>query len=150
MSSKPRPTDEWMGIINTCRASGMSDKAWCEQNGINVNSFYTRVKRLRKQGYTVPGASFSGYSGVTSHDIVPVGVIDQTGELIPDVDTQPAIKTISDVQEHTAPKRAITDLCTQTKRPVIKLKIKGNEAQIPLGADDTTIRCVIYAMRAAC
>lgn len=37
----------WMDCIQQCRVSGMSDYAWCNQNGISVSSFYCNIKRLR-------------------------------------------------------------------------------------------------------
>ena len=37
----------WMDCIQQCRVSGLSDYAWCNQNGISTSSFYYNIKRLR-------------------------------------------------------------------------------------------------------
>ena len=37
---------QWLDIIQACNASGLTKKAWCEQNGINIKSFYYRYFKL--------------------------------------------------------------------------------------------------------
>ena len=37
---------QWLDIIQACNASGLIKKAWCEQNGINIKSFYYWQRRL--------------------------------------------------------------------------------------------------------
>ena len=41
-----RSEQEWMNLIQECRASGLSDKDWCEQHGIPVSSFYNKISEL--------------------------------------------------------------------------------------------------------
>ncbi|MBQ8558422.1 MAG: IS66 family insertion sequence element accessory protein TnpB [Tyzzerella sp.] len=43
-----------MSIIMECRQSGLSDAAWCEQNGISSSCFYNAVSRLRKKACDIP------------------------------------------------------------------------------------------------
>ena len=31
---------QWLDIIHACNTSGLTRKAWCKQNGINIKSFY--------------------------------------------------------------------------------------------------------------
>lgn len=38
---------EWLDIIQECRNSGMSDKAWCEAHGIHPSKFYYHIRRLK-------------------------------------------------------------------------------------------------------
>lgn len=133
----------------------MSDKAWCEQNGINVNSFYTSVKRLKNQGYTVPAPYFSACRDtIVSHEIVPLGIIDESGEIIPGMDTmlkdQPSAVNATMRNAHADEPFPENKLYTQPEPPVITLNINGNEAWIPSGVNDATIRCIIHAMRSAC
>ena len=52
-----RSQDEWFQLIQECRNSGLSDRAWCEQHGILVSSFYNAVKRLRKSACDIPLSS---------------------------------------------------------------------------------------------
>ena len=35
---------QWLDIIQACNASGLTKKAWCEQNGINIKSFYKHCR----------------------------------------------------------------------------------------------------------
>ena len=35
-----RPDQEWLDLIQECRSSGMTDKAWCEMNHIQPSKFY--------------------------------------------------------------------------------------------------------------
>ena len=44
----------WMDCIQQCRVSGLSDYAWCNQNGISTSSFYYNIKRLRTKASAVP------------------------------------------------------------------------------------------------
>ena len=146
MNHKSRSDSEWMEIIRKSRASGMTDKAWCELNGISMNTFYASVGRLKKRGYEMPVSEYSGYSQVISHEIVPVGIIDQNGELTPvdrmgiPTDVAPAVPA-----PHTSDSsdKASSDL-------VITLNIQGNDVWIPVGTDEATISCVIRSMRLPC
>ncbi len=57
-SRAPRRSQaEWLQLIMECRNSGMTDRAWCEQHGILVSSFYNAVKRLRKKSCDIPYVS---------------------------------------------------------------------------------------------
>ena len=40
MRNKRRTDAEWLGLIQECRSSGFSHRAWCEQNDIPINTFY--------------------------------------------------------------------------------------------------------------
>lgn len=52
--SASRSLGEWMALITECRQSGLSDAAWCEQQGISVSSFYNAATRLRKKACEIP------------------------------------------------------------------------------------------------
>ncbi len=52
-----RSQEEWLQLIMECRNSGMTDRTWCEQNGILVSSFYNAVKRLRRKACDIPYVS---------------------------------------------------------------------------------------------
>ncbi|MDO5399022.1 MAG: hypothetical protein Q4G33_13960 [bacterium] len=38
--------NQWVEIIQACQSSGMTVKAWCAQNGINIKSYYYRLRKL--------------------------------------------------------------------------------------------------------
>ena len=49
-----RTKDEWLAIIEEARKSGLPDAQWCRLNGINHDSFYSAIKRLRRCAYAIP------------------------------------------------------------------------------------------------
>ena len=40
---------QWTEIIQACQSSGMTVKAWCLENGINIKSYYYRLRKLREE-----------------------------------------------------------------------------------------------------
>lgn len=38
-----------MELVTACRKSGLTDAAWCHENGISPSYFYNTVSRLRKR-----------------------------------------------------------------------------------------------------
>ena len=40
---------EWAAQIEAQRASGMTVQQWCAENGINVKTYYHRLRRVREQ-----------------------------------------------------------------------------------------------------
>lgn len=67
--TKAQKDEYWMNCIQQCRASGLSDYAWCHQNGISASSFYNNIKRLRKKASAVPA---SIPTVVVEPEIVPI------------------------------------------------------------------------------
>ena len=37
---------QWSAIVNECRSSGSSIKSWCEENGINIKTYYYWQKKV--------------------------------------------------------------------------------------------------------
>lgn len=84
-----RSLEEWMALVTECRRSGLSDAAWCEQNGISSSCFYNAVSRLRKKACDIPEPSGKATTLdlTTSHqDVVR---IDIQPEVLPDEVIQP-------------------------------------------------------------
>lgn len=40
---------QWTGLVHQCQTSGQTIKVWCRSNGINENTYYYWLKRLRKK-----------------------------------------------------------------------------------------------------
>ncbi len=40
--------ETWEGRIRACQNSGMSVRAWCEENGINRGAYYFHLRKLRE------------------------------------------------------------------------------------------------------
>lgn len=74
MRSKSRTDEEWLNIIQECRSSGYSDRTWCEQNNISINTFYNTVSKLRKKSCIIPE---SVSVSADTHEIVPLSLIDE-------------------------------------------------------------------------
>lgn len=86
-----RSTDQWMELIIQCRQSGLSDAAWCRQQGIPASSFYNAVSRLRKKACSIPepsgerpGRIIDLTSGLP--DVVPIHI---EPEMSPEADEVP-------------------------------------------------------------
>ena len=71
--NKRRTDQEWLSLIQECRSSGFSDRNWCEQNNISINTFYNTVTRLRKKACMIPEAT--GSTMDDSPEIVPLSLV---------------------------------------------------------------------------
>ncbi|PWJ51569.1 IS66 family insertion sequence element accessory protein TnpA [Faecalicatena contorta] len=67
--TKAQKDEYWMDCIQQCRVSGLSDYAWCHQNGVSTSSFYYNIKRLRMKASAVPA---SVPRVVEKQEVVPV------------------------------------------------------------------------------
>ena len=38
----------WLNAIHECRASGLTNQAWCEQNNLSIKSYYYWIAKIRK------------------------------------------------------------------------------------------------------
>ena len=105
MRNKRRTDEEWLSLIQQCRSSGFSDRVWCEQNDISINTFYNTVTRLRKKSCMIPetdrlivdtseagaGASAVMYSIVETakaNNLAPRDYIQFLFENLPDMEIQ--------------------------------------------------------------
>ena len=42
----------WIKIIRECQSSGLTNKEWCEQNGVSEKSYYYHLAKIRKLALT--------------------------------------------------------------------------------------------------
>ena len=55
MYAARKTPEEQYQLVLECRRSGLTDCDWCRKNGINPNTFYTWISRLRKKTcYAIP------------------------------------------------------------------------------------------------
>ena len=40
---------KWFDLIQEARSSGLSDKAWCQQNNVPTSTFYYHIHKLRNK-----------------------------------------------------------------------------------------------------
>lgn len=124
MHSKHRTDEEWMSLIQECRCSGLSDRVWCEQNNISINTFYNTVTRLRKKSCDIP-KSISVVAD--SLEIVPLSVIDEE-EILP---KKPVRK----------PMQPLT-----TEQPALVITISGCSVSINNNAGREVIYHTLFAL----
>lgn len=39
---------EWAEMVRACRSSGISVRRWCTENGVNLKTYYYRLRRVRE------------------------------------------------------------------------------------------------------
>ena len=75
---------EWAAMVRECRSSGLTVKEWCMNNGVNIKTYYYRLKRVRN--FICDNKlenNMSNNNLPVHHDIVPVPM-----ESRPNNDTQ--------------------------------------------------------------
>lgn len=77
MRERPRTTREWLALITQCRSSGLTDKEWCEQYGVNMSTFYNAINRLRKKACEIPDRETLQpvIDFTTKQDVVAINVV---------------------------------------------------------------------------
>ena len=124
--------DEKLSLIMECRRSGLSDKQWCEENGIRVSTFYNWVSRLRrKHGFDIPDSPHK--LPCQKQDVVRVNIV-------PDSTTQPVACGESE---------QITNLQTSGLEPAIEVFLMDSKIQIHSHASPYLIEQTIRAIRSS-
>ena len=76
MRAARKPAEEQYQLVLECRRSGMADCDWCREKGINPETFYTWIRRLRKKGgFPIPPVSKQPVHGSPSHEIARVDIL---------------------------------------------------------------------------
>lgn len=123
----PNRTDqEWMELIQECRTSGLTDKAWCEQHHIQRSSLYYHIRRFRRMACEIPDNPVS--SCPEQHEVVAVDFSDTT-----------AVDADNKLSDGTA-----------FSAPAIRLIFSGFSMEIQNSAACETIRNTIAALQQLC
>ena len=61
MKKEAKPA-QWVEMVRQRNESGLTVTEWCKQNGINIKTYYYRLKRVRQ----------AMCNEIEQHDIVPV------------------------------------------------------------------------------
>lgn len=40
--------NEWSEMVKTCRSSGLTVQQWCNSTGINIKTYYYRLRKVRE------------------------------------------------------------------------------------------------------
>ena len=130
-----RSREEWFQIAMECRRSGLSDKDWCTVHDIGYEGLKSALKRLKKEGVSVPKRS----------EIKSAEYFDLTAASRPEP-----------VQIHLVPDNAI--LCpVPASSPgsqivdAMEICINGASVRIPNGTDPGLLsQALLCLMGAAC
>ena len=82
---------EWSAMIQTCKASGLTVKAWCEENGIGKKTYYYRLKRVRLATLQEPKKISEGFqsAGVSPPAFAKLSLgVENENIIMPDIPTQ--------------------------------------------------------------
>lgn len=78
MKRHPRRSDEeWLSIIKECRTSGLCDKTWCEDHGIQPSKFYYHIRRLKAKACQVTERDNDPHTSLQKQEVVPISFNDQ-------------------------------------------------------------------------
>lgn len=75
MRAKRVHPDEQIQLILQCRASGLSDYQWCQNNGILPGTFYNWISKLKKRGVTIPEPAYKTEGIPLQQDVVKLDVL---------------------------------------------------------------------------
>ncbi len=67
---KTRNDQEWLALIQECRASGLPVKQWCQMHSIPIKTFYNKISGLRKKGCGIPKSQAAPSGRI--HEVVPL------------------------------------------------------------------------------
>ena len=113
-------------LIQECRTSGLTDKAWCERNHIQRSSLYYHIRRFRNMACEIPENPVS--SCQEQHEVVAV---DFSVPAESEITEQPRNETVA-------------------YAPAIRVIYSGFSVEIQNTAASETIRNTITALRQLC
>lgn len=121
---KKRSDQEWLELIQECRASGLPDREWCQIHSISINSFYNKVSDLRKKACEIPKTQAAAYR--QKHEVVPLELADSPGPCL----------------EHSAS----SAVRVPAARTAVTVRMPGYSIEIADGASEDTIRNTLLAL----
>ena len=83
-----RTDQEWLELIQECRASGLSDAAWCEAHGLHRSTLYHHIRKLRNKACDIPAASHRSKTGF-KQEVVPVTFVEEEKSFPPEQNQAP-------------------------------------------------------------
>ena len=91
MRAVRKTSEEQYRLVMECRQSGLTDCDWCRENGININTFYAWVRRLRKeasQPIPDPGRHHAD-NGIFANEVVKVEILSEEQQDPSDAEDKP-------------------------------------------------------------
>lgn len=130
MANKRLDYDKLYKTVIQCRTSGLTDRQWCQQQGLSFNTFYSWVKRLREAAcYEIPEqpkGSRKTTSITEQHEVVRVDI------------QSPMLK-----QEIVTSNTKKFQYMEESTSPMIGLDYRGVHLQIPDEFNEQTLSRVL-------
>lgn len=128
--------DQWAKIISECnsREPGMTKRAWCEVNGVNLKSFYYHQRRLRNQ---IAIGAVSGVSNGRASGFLP------------------APSSFADITEHVSLQHASAipasdqDDHAQSIAPELMIQVSNYRILVSSSVKESTLETVLRAINHA-
>lgn len=73
-------TQQWVGTIQECRNSGLTNKDWCEQNNVSLSAYYYWLRKIRSET-ELPAQRFVQVNPVTEPGTGMNAVVIRSGNL---------------------------------------------------------------------
>jgi len=117
MHAARKTTEEQYQLVLECLRSGLTDCSWCRKNGINPNTFYIWISRLRKKAcYPIPKPSVVPFPNTRpSQEIVKVDILPE------ELPCKPPGQKNAFIPAQTVP----------TGTPSIEIKVNGSLSVFP-------------------
>ena len=122
--------DEWFEVIQRCRTSGMTDKDWCETNGISQTSLYRFIRKLKKKSYEIPD-----HPKFKRQEVVPIQIIPDEQESLPPTIPEQDMAARHDVS---------------TRQSGIHISCGSFRVDIDADSDQKTLRDTLMILRNLC
>ena len=121
---KIRSDQEWLELIQECRASGLPDREWCQIHSISINTFYNKVSDLRKKACEIPKTQAA--TSRQKHEVVPLELAASPAPC----PEHPASDTVQ----------------VPAARTAVTVRMPGYSIEIADGASEDTIHSTLLAL----
>lgn len=121
---KKHSDQEWLELIQECRASGLPDREWCQIHSISINTFYNKVSDLRKKACEIPKTQAA--ASRQKHEVVPLELAGSPASC-PERPANSAVRV-------------------PTARTAVTVRMPGYSIEIADGASEDTIRSTLLAL----
>ena len=111
---------KWASIINECQSSGLTVVDWCDDNNINIKSYYYWLKKVRE----------------ATLDNLPKAVVNNLPE--PNQDNPITFKKL----EVESPLPGF--------QPAVVIHLNGATVEVTNGTNRETVEAVLFALKAIC
>ena len=87
----------WIEIIRQCQSSGLTNKEWCEQNGVSEKSYYYHLAKIRK-------LALAEIPRKAQHKVIDTTFVEETSPFaeVTIVEEQPIIQSSIVIRKGTA------------------------------------------------